>query len=189
MLTGSSPATQRLHQVPPPQVRRRKPPDRVHCLPPAGQAPRHHRPVHQRPREGGVRAQHGALRDPQEGRAPPGRQRREAQEGDEAGAEYQRVRQRRLVPVPRHRHAGVEKGVRRGLCRLCMMVRDFLYCTISHEIVTHHCLRACSGWSHGVYTCSWKGSGKASNVGSLEGFVFLFSSLYPRISGPISVLF
>lgn len=59
--------TQRLHQVSASQVRRRKPPSRVHRIAPSVETPHHCRPLHQWPREGHLRSEYGANRDLEEG--------------------------------------------------------------------------------------------------------------------------
>lgn len=99
---------QLLHQVPPPPVRGRTPRDRGHRLPSADQAPRHQRALHQRQHASGLREKLAREPDTAEGRASAGLDGREEQEVHQAGEEYQRECQRRLVTVSRQGGHGIE---------------------------------------------------------------------------------
>lgn len=80
---------QLLHQVPPPQIRRRTPRDRGDRLPTADQAPHRQRALHQRQHAGGLREELAREPDTAEGRAAAGLDGGEEQEAQQAGEEYQ----------------------------------------------------------------------------------------------------
>lgn len=98
---------QRLHKIPALQVRVREPRGRDHGVAAPGQAPGHRGALRQRQTEVDLRAQHGAAAGAAEGAAAARRERREAEEGDEARVEYQPQCQGRVESVSRDGDAGV----------------------------------------------------------------------------------
>lgn len=107
---------QRLHQVPSPEIRDRQPPSRVRHLAPSRQAPSHYRTLHQRPNEAHLRAEPVALRDPEEGGAAAGCQRRAVEASQPGGDEQPAQCPRYLVTVPRQGNGGIEWSSGLGPC-------------------------------------------------------------------------
>jgi len=117
--------SQQLPQVPPQRIRPRQPSSRSHNLSSTRPPPRHEGQIHLRKGKGHLRAQHGAQRDLGEGSAAAQRERREAQEGDQEGQEFERECERYLESFPRTEIPGVKRWIiwRTGTCTMMQMYR------------------------------------------------------------------